>query len=163
MGSVVGRFGFVGVALSNGSLIIAFRSGNSGRWDFWHQVLWNVFMCGCSGLSCFQIFKVVRVIFKVSLQAPPSVGHTRASRMAYRVTVRNASSIRYRSAPTSFLSNTYSRMRPCCARSMRSHTRSSCRVLGTPPTALCLPNSELGSTKERGVPPRPARAVRPTR
>jgi hypothetical protein len=36
-------------------------------------------------------------------------------------------------------------------------------VLGTLPIALCLPNSEHGSTKERAVPPRPARAVRPTR
>ena len=83
--------------------------------------------------------------------------------MAYRVTARNASSIRYQNPSACFLSKTYSRTRPCCARAIRSQVSSSCCVLGTLPTALCLPNSEDGSTKESAVPPRPARAVRPTR
>ena len=91
------------------------------------------------------------------------ISFSRASRIAYRVTARSASSMRYLNASTCFLSNAYSRTRPCCARSMRPHTSSSCCVLRTPPTALCFPYSDTGSTKDSAVPLRPARAVRPTR
>jgi hypothetical protein len=46
------------------------------RRDLRHQVLWDVFhvrlySCWVQWLVVFQVFKVVRVVFKVSLQLPP--------------------------------------------------------------------------------------------
>lgn len=90
---------------------------------------------------------------------------TRASLIAARVTLRRASSIRYRKASTCFLSKSYSLSllpRAPCSASICLNIFSSRFAVGHE-SILFLPQSALGTTNEIANPDRPALAVLPTR